>query len=159
LIVLGLRDWTVSQAWYDYNRWFAEFRAASAVIAPGARLLIVGAPVPEQQQLPGVPASLATVQWRSFSHLAALAVIDRAAFFPYIFTGWTTIDVAPRNRAVAQSEGVPMTPEELLKSVDPKEAQITLHRSRYSRRTTLLAQLWENFDFVLWMDFGGTDAL
>jgi hypothetical protein len=41
LIVLGLRDWSVSQAWYDYDRWFAEFRAASAVIAPGARLRIV----------------------------------------------------------------------------------------------------------------------
>jgi hypothetical protein len=158
LIVLGLRDWSVSQAWYDYDRWFAEFRAASAVIAPGARLLVVEAPMPEQQQLPGVPASLATVQWRSFSHMAALAVIDRAAFFPYIFTGWTTIDAAPRNRAVAQSEGAPMTPEELLKSVEPKEA-----KSLYIGPDTVGAlpywrNWWENFDFVLWMDFGGTDA-
>jgi hypothetical protein len=39
--ILGVRVWTVSQAWRDYDRWFAEFRTASAVIAQGARLLVV----------------------------------------------------------------------------------------------------------------------
>ena len=51
-----------------------------------------------------------------------------------------------------------MTPEELLKSVEPKEA-----KSLYIGPDTVGAlpywrNWWENFDFVLWMDFGGTDA-
>ena len=29
LTVLGVRIWTVSQAWRDYDHWFAEFRTAS----------------------------------------------------------------------------------------------------------------------------------
>jgi hypothetical protein len=43
--------------------------------------------------------------------------------------------------------------------VDPKEAKSlyigtdTVDALRYWRNC------WENFDFVLWMDFGGTDAL
>jgi hypothetical protein len=53
-IVLGLRIWTVSQAWLDYERWLAELSAK--VITPGARLLAVQAPLPEQRQpLPEIP--------------------------------------------------------------------------------------------------------
>ena len=154
MIVLGLRVWTLSQAWYDYDRWFTEFRAASAVVPPGARLLVVEAPIPEQKHLPGVPASLAMVQWRTFVHMAALVVIDRAAFFPYMFTGWTTIDVTPRNEAVSQREAVPMTPEELTKSADPEQAK------SLSIGPDVVGELpyWRNwpqtFDFVLWIDFG-----
>ena len=49
--------------------------------------------------------------------------MDRAAFFPYLFTGWTTIDVTLPNQAVSQRQAVPATPEELAKSADPEQAK------------------------------------
>ena len=62
-LVLGLRVWTVSQAWRDYDRWFTEFReAASTVIVPGARLLVVEAPLTEQERLPACRS-----RWQSCS--------------------------------------------------------------------------------------------
>jgi len=156
LIVLGVRVWAVSQSWRDYDRWFAEFRSASTVISPGARLLIVEAPLPEdRRQLPGVPAPLATMQPAAFIHLGALAVIDRAAFFPYMFSGWTTIDVTQRNKAVSQRMGVPATPHELVQSADPEQ------RKALQAASNLIGELphWRNwpetFDFVLWIDFSG----
>jgi hypothetical protein len=154
LIVLGLRVWTVTQAWRDYDRWFAEFRTASAVIAPGTRLLIVEAPVPEQkQQLPGVPATLAKVQWVTFIHMAALAVIDRAAFVPYLFTGWTTIDVTLRNDAVAQRVAVPMTPEELTESADSEKAKSLDTGPNFLGERPYWRDWPQTFDFVVWIDF------
>jgi hypothetical protein len=156
LIVLGLRVWTVSQAWRNYDSWFAEFRTASAVIPPGARLLIVEAPVPEQKQrLSGVPPIFAKVQWVTFIHMAALTVIDRAAFVPYMFTGWTTIDVTPRNVPVSQRVAVPMTPEELAQSADPEQAKALNTGPNFLGEQPYWRDWPETFDFVLWVDFSG----
>jgi hypothetical protein len=161
LFGFGLRIWTVSESWKDYDRWFNEFRAASAVIAPGARLLIVQASIAEQntipedkKRLPSVPAALAMVQTTAFWHIGALAVIDRSAFYPYIITEFTPLDVTPRNRAVLGS-GRPVTPEDLARSVDPGVAKsLDTLRDIFGRR--LFWSDWpQAFDYVLWIDYGG----
>ena len=122
--VLGVRVWTVTQAWRDYDRWFAEFRTASAVIAPGARLLVVQAPIPrDTQRLPGIPEAMANLQPHSFVHMPSLAVIDRAAFVPCLFTGWKTLEVTPSNSQITQFGGWgPITPEQLMES-DPEQTE------------------------------------
>ena len=157
LVLFGLRLWTVAQSWSDYDRWFTEFRQASHAIAPGARLLIVEPPQPtEPVALPSVPSFLATMQGPVFWHMGALAIIDRSAFFPYLFTGATTIDVAPVNQAISQTVSAPITPDELVKSADAPTA-----RALYSEPDSY-GQLpyWRDwprtFDYVLWIDFGGT---
>ena len=155
LVALGLRLWIISQAWEDYDHLFAEFRTASAVIAPGARLLVVEAPIPQQeQQFPGLPTTFAKRQPTPFMHMAALAVIDRAAFFPYLFTGWYTIDVAPRNETVAQAVAVPMTPEELAKSADPEQSKTFDTGPNFLGERPYWRDWPETFDYVLWIDFG-----
>jgi hypothetical protein len=104
LTVLGVRVWTVSQTWRDYDRWFTEFRTASSVIAPAARLLVVQAPIPPKtRRLPGVPEILANLQPALFLHMPSLAVIDRAAFVACMFTGWKTLEVAPRNQEISET--------------------------------------------------------
>jgi len=154
LILLGVRVWSVSQAWRDYDRWFVEFRTASAVISPGARLLVVSAPISEQdRRLFGVPATLAKLQWPIFIHMAALAVIDRAAFFPYMFTGFHSIKVTPRNEAVSQAVAVPMTPVELTMSADPEQAGTLYTAPNFLGERPYWRNWPETFDFVLWMDF------
>jgi hypothetical protein len=161
LVSFGLRIWTVSESWKDYDRSFNEFRAASAVIAPGARLLIVGADirdsnmVPQDKvRLPGIPTALATLQPVVFWQLGALAVIDRSAFFPYLFTEATPLAVAPRNRAVS-GWGMPVTPEDLAKSADPRGTKAFDDlRDLYGQ--PMYWRDWpQTFDYVLWIDFGG----
>jgi hypothetical protein len=154
LLMLGLRVWTVSQSWHDYDRLFGEFRSASAVIAPGARLLVVEAPTPEQTpQLTGVPASLAKLQPVAFIHMAALAVIDRAAFFPYLLTSWKTVEVTPRNQPLSQAVAVPTAPEELTKSADPGQAATLETGPNFLGERPYWRDWPETFDFVLWIYF------
>jgi hypothetical protein len=155
LSVFGLRIWTVTQSWRDYDRDFAEFRSAARVIAPGSRLMIVERLAAKRiSGLPGVPTGLAVLQRVAFIHMAALAVIDRSAFVPYMFTGWTTIAVTPRNRDIAQRVGWPATPDELRKSADPEErGTLDTGPDIYGERPYW--RDWPNrFDFVLWIDFG-----
>jgi hypothetical protein len=155
LALFGLRVWTVSQAWSDFDRMFGEFRAASAAIAPGARLLIVESPIPEQRRkLPGLPIGFAKLQAVSFIHMAGLAVIDRSVFVPYLFTGWTTIASAERNAAVSQAQAVPMTPEELAASTDPELAKTLNTGPNFLGERPYWRDWPETFDFVLWIDFG-----
>jgi hypothetical protein len=157
LTIFGVRIWTVSQAWGDYDRWFAEFRSASAAIAPGARVLVVESPT-EPRKLPGIPESFAVLQERLFHHMPSLAVIDRGAFLPSVFTGWKTLEVTARNRQISQLGGWdPITPELLIESVGPEQPDT---RDEHPNSMNLLIEppYWRNwpqtFDFVLWIDFG-----
>jgi hypothetical protein len=155
LALFALRIWSVSQSWQDYSRWFAEFRRASTVIDRGSRLLIVQSPIPAQRRkLPGVPPELAIVRPELFAHMGALAVIDRSAFFPYLFTQATPLGVTGRNEAVAQTASDPIVPRVLRLSADPRAAHL------FDSQTDIYGQLpyWRDwprtFDYVLWIDFG-----
>ncbi len=153
--VLGLRIWAVSQSWRDYDRQFAEFRAASRVIAPGSRLMIVEGAIPEgAARLPGVPRFFAVRHREAYWHMPELAIIDRSIFVPDVFTGWSTIDVTPRNRDVAEPIGLPATPEELRRGADPTKRQsLDARRNIFGERP----YWWDwpdQFDYLLWIDFG-----
>jgi hypothetical protein len=155
LCLFAARIWAVAQSWHDYDRQFAEFRQATAVIKPGSRLMLVEASImPKKTRwLPGLPASLAVLQPTAFIHLGALAVIDRSAFIPDIFTGWTTIDIAPRNEAVSERVALPVPPDILRKSADPETAKgLDTAPDKYGERP-----YWRDwpreFDYVAWFDF------
>jgi len=153
-ICFGLRIWAVSQSWVDYGRWFDEFRQAAAVIAPGSKMLVVeDERSVAGQALPGLPEVLAELQPNAFRHMGALAVIDRAAYFPYLFTQATTVGVAPENREIAQTAGVPVEPETLIRSANPAEAaSLDTRPDVYGQRPYW--RDWPNaFDYVLWLDF------
>jgi hypothetical protein len=149
LFGFALRIWTVSQCWKDYDRWFNEVRAGSAVITPAARLLVIEAPMSGgQEPLTGVPAWLATLQPLAFWHLGALTVIDRSAFYPYLFTGPTPVGVTPGNALAVEIAGALRL---LLNSADPKKVE-SLYRDwpqTFDRRWSQI------FEYVLWIDFGG----
>lgn len=156
LVLFGLRIWTVSQSWSDYDRWFAEFRQASSVIAPGSRLLIVQSPVPaEAVALPRVPVLLGAVQPPVFHHLGALAVIDRSTLFPYLFTGATTVNMAPVNQAVSQTLGEPITPDELVRSAHAAAAKSPYSEPDRYGQLPYWRDWPRTFDYVLWIDFAG----
>ncbi|MGH7121157.1 MAG: hypothetical protein ACREFP_19570 [Acetobacteraceae bacterium] len=155
LAVLGARLWAVTQSWRDYDRQFAEFRAASRVIAPGSRLMIVEGAIPKgEAALAGVPEFFALRQSVAYFHMPELAVIDRSTFIPYVFTGWTTINVTPRNCGIAEPVGLPTTPAELRESTYPSQWKaLDLRRNLWGEKPYW--RKWpETFDYLLWMDFG-----
>lgn len=145
-VFLALRVWTVSETWRDYDVQFAEFRAAAQAIAPGSRLLVVAAPLPEtRSSLAGLPRVLARSADENFTHLAALAVIDRSAFIPYLFTGWTSIAPTARNVGLYVSSGSPLTPNQLAVG---DAASDVLGEPPYWRD-------WrQHFDDLLWIGYG-----
>ena len=146
LVFLALRVWTVSETWRDYATQFAEFRAADHVIAPGSRLLVVASPLPESATtFSGLPRALATRQDNNFMHMAALAIIDRSVFIPYLFTGWTSVSPARRNAGLFVSSGSPLTPERFATGEWTPDI---LGEPPYWRD-------WRgHFDYLLWIDFG-----
>jgi hypothetical protein len=80
--------------------------------------------------------------------MAALAVIDRAAFFPYLFTGWTTVAVTPGNLPIAQREGQPARLADLASAALPTAKPNAIGELPYWRD-------WRtNFDVALVIDFG-----
>jgi hypothetical protein len=80
VVLFAARVWTMAETWRGYDQQFAEFREASQKIDEGARLLI--ARQPGKFSLNG-----RAVFPRAYSHLPALAVIDRSVFLPSLFTG------------------------------------------------------------------------
>ena len=146
VIFLVLRVWTVSETWRDYDAQFAEFRAAAQAIAPGSRLLVVAAPLPESESsLAGLPHALAKKTSENFTHMAAFAVIDRSAFIPFLFTSWTSIAPTPRNAGLFVSSGSPLTPAQLAAG---DAASDILGEPPYWRD-------WRGrFDYLLWIGYG-----
>jgi hypothetical protein len=152
LELLVLRIWAVSENWREADRQFVEFRALSRSLPEGARLLVVqDAPEGRQRSLDAMPSVLAQRELMTYWHMPALAVIDRSAFIPYLFTGWTPVRPTPRNAVISESQGKPATPAELAASAAPRQRSGAVPHS-------VLGELrhWRNwpntFDFVLWIN-------
>ena len=89
--------------WRDLDRMYHELQDCLARNIPvGSHLLVMQSPMPTTTR-PGkesIPL-LTPVSSPQFWHLPALAVIDRSAFIPYLFTDFTTVRPAEANAARA----------------------------------------------------------
>lgn len=148
LTLVVLRVWIVDKSWRDYDAQFAEFRAADHVIAPGSRLLVVAVHLPEGEfSLSGLPRAFAKKADENFTHMAAFAIIDRSAFIPYLFTGWTTVAPSARNSGLFVSSGSPLTPEIL--AAGDATSDILGEPPYWDG--------WrEHYDYLLWIGFGAS---
>jgi hypothetical protein len=156
VILLGVRVWAISETWRDADQQFAEFRVASRAIAPGARLLIVGDDPTNGRPVPGVPPVLAVQREEIFSHMAALAVIDRAAFIPSLFTGSNPVRPTARNAGLFHTQTTPLAPEALALSMTREQMRSLDMRPNFLGKRQYWGDWPQNFDFVLWLDFGQT---
>jgi hypothetical protein len=151
--LLGLRIWAVTENWRDMDARVTELRAALQSVPEGVRILTVQSPMPARLVRPaGFRRLVDSTSAPTFSHLPALAVLDRGAFYTPLFTGWYPIEASPRNAGMPRLLGGILTPAELLERLD-----------RPSPAAPVLDELGEppccydwpkHFDFVLWTDFG-----
>lgn len=153
-ILLGAHVWAISISWRALDGLYAEFRHSASSLPRGARLLVVWSAIPPDKEIiDGVPPILTRRRAADFMHMPALAIIDRDAFIPYLFTGWTTVVPGPRNTGRFQSSGLPISPKLLIDAALPRA-------NPAAAQPNILGEMpywvnWpEKFEFVLWIDFG-----
>jgi hypothetical protein len=148
LALFAARVWTMAETWRGYDRQFAEFREASAQIEAGARLLV--ARHPRKFMLNGRP-----VFPRAYSHLPALAIIDRSVFLPYLFTGpQQPVRATPAYAALdtPNVNGHDFALDHLRAGADPAQA-VRLQGFVNHRGVRAYWAFWpRNFDYVLMLD-------
>jgi hypothetical protein len=147
LAVFGERVWSTTELWRGYDRQFQEFRQASQKIEEGGRLLVVRL-IEDRLSVPE----------RMYSHMAALAVVDRAVFLPDLFTGpQQPIGVAPAYAAADLPNGYDLSLAELRAGADPLQAE-RLKDTRIIRGAKAYFASWpRKFDYVLTLDAAGSD--
>lgn len=155
-MLLGARVWSVTESWRSYDQQFTEFRTAARAISPGSRLLIVETfPIPEDATaVADLPQEFARRYVQNYWHLPALAVIDRSAFIPYLFTGWTPVQPHPRNAGLFQTQSTPLTPEELNESVASNRPEAYWATPNFLGEVPYWREWPKTFDYVLSIDFG-----
>ena len=155
--LLGLRIWAVTENWHDMDLRMTELRAALQSVPERARILTVQSPMPAAWQRPsGFRRLIDSTGAPSFSHLPALAVLDRGAFYVPLFTGWYPIEASPRNRGMPRLLNGILTPAELLERLDqPSPAAPALDALG---EPPCCYEWQKHFDFVLWTDFGSPPA-
>ncbi|MCC7045699.1 MAG: hypothetical protein IT562_03215 [Alphaproteobacteria bacterium] len=143
LALFGARVWTIAEIWRGYDAQYSEFRRASQVIAPGARLLVVRKLREGRFDKP-------------YWHMASTAVIDRSVFLPSLFKDRTAqpVHAADAYAAIDTPFGTPLTPDLLQRAAaDPALEKLTGTRMPNGSRIYFIR--WQdNFDYVLYMHFG-----
>jgi hypothetical protein len=76
-LLLVLRTGVVAQNWIAHRQDLADLRAAIAFVPPGAKVLAAQGEAPDRLVMPGL--------YRLDSHLPALLLIERRAFWPLLF--------------------------------------------------------------------------
>ena len=154
LALLATRVWAVSQDWRDMNEQVIELRAALQTVPEGIRLLIVESDEVDQQPIAMVPPFVARRAVTEYWHLPTLAVIDRNAFVPSLFTGWYPIEPSARNIGMARIMFSSLSPQELAERAHtPPDSASLFERDPLGEPPCCLD--WsEIYDFVLWIDLG-----
>jgi hypothetical protein len=121
----------------------ADVRHVLTAMPRGMRLLVAQSPV-----LPGdVPMRRATL------HVALLAVIDRDAFVPYLFTPFTTVRPAAGMLASSTPFGSPLSLSDLQAGLGRKDGPRPPQGDGLGGRVYWMG--WENkFDYLLYEHFG-----
>lgn len=102
-VLFAGRVYDISAEWRRVDRDFAEFRAALHVIEPGAAIL----PVQEQN----APLTEGETRFdHAYWHMAVMAVVDRSAFVPTLFTdpAKQPVRAAPGRAAMDTYFGAPI---------------------------------------------------
>jgi hypothetical protein len=93
LLLIAFKSATIATIWLAHDKNYDDFRSAIAVVAPGARVLSVhdipSNPVPSSEprwQMGGIASGEGLSRYYADRGLITLAVIERGAFVPSLFT-------------------------------------------------------------------------
>ena len=120
-LLVGVRSLITGLAWYDHRRDLADLRATLALVPPGARVL--AAQGENFATDPEVPARILPDVLKLDSHLPALLVIERKAFWPHMFADPTQqpLVVRPPYDRIADPLGDLPAWDRLASSMEPED--------------------------------------
>ncbi len=130
---------TVWAPLHGADRQFAEFRNALSGIPAGARLIVS---LDEATSGLAMPA-------RAYWHLAQLAVIERGAFVPFLFTQVTHVGPSARNRDLDTPSGHPITSGDLDMGLEPEFIATQANRQVDAYHRIYWADWPRNFDYLI----------
>ena len=132
----------VGSLWHDYGAEAADVRAVAVDIEPGARVLPVWGEPPDPALSARLMADGTMVDW----HLPAVVMIDRHAFWPYMFAdpGQQPVRWLGAYATLARDTPGLVRPRMLSGVPQPDAAEFPLWQTWQSR-----------YDYVLFIDIGG----
>lgn len=150
LLMIVARVGVVTGYWHDIGRQFDEFKREVSLIPTGSTMFAIGdlADAPE-----GKPPLYHALYW----HLPTLAIIERSAFVPTLFTGHTMVKASPDRLAIDTPNGTPISAE-LLKGTVSRDGLPFKLGDNLSRYSQIFWIGWpENFDYVMSIRFENTE--
>jgi hypothetical protein len=143
LAMTAVRSVDVGGALRRLDGQIAEVREVLAAMPRGMRLLVVQSPIARDE----VPMRRAT------QHVALLAVVDRDAFVPYLFTWFMTVRPAPAMLASSTPVGSPLSLSDIQAGFGRKDSPGKPQGDGLGGRVYWMG--WENkFDYLLYEHFG-----
>jgi hypothetical protein len=122
----------------------AEVRAVLAHMPVGQRLLVVQDALPAPGRVAPPPMT---------GHFGLLATLDRDAFVPYFFFGWTPVALKPSMERSASLGSMPLTFAQLQEGLEQPEPAGNLPPFYYGGQKYWLG--WpKKYDYVLVVHFG-----
>jgi len=117
--LIVVRTAAISVEWREIDAHFSEFRKGLASVDRGARLLPVKGDTAQ-------PEGKWPFFYMRFWHMASLAVIERSAFVPTLFTGHTMVDSSESVKHIDTPVGNPVLPDALVSGADAAKSPIPL---------------------------------
>ena len=138
--LFAVRTGLIADNWRHHDRQFAEFRAATEVMPDGSSLIVAFAD--------DMPDGLDS---RSFWHMVSLAVIDRSAFVPTLFTNpkQQPIRVKPPYAANDVPLLSPFELSVLIENVTPGKADRWAHVGLTKKINRIWVNWHQRFDYLL----------
>jgi hypothetical protein len=145
----AVRATGISTALRTVDAQIAQIREVVGAMPHGKRLLIVetGLDGPSRRAGP----------WRATAQSGMVAVIDRDAFVPFLFSGLSTVHMAPAMQAASTPNGHPLRLSDLTEGLGRKDDTAGARGDGEGRRVYWWG--WETkFDYVLIEHFGSPPA-
>ena len=148
LVLSTLRSADIATALREVDGQISEVRQVVAAMPRGMRVLVVDTSLPRLSIVP---------PWATW-HVAMVAVIDRDAFVPYLFTGLGTVRPVPALRDSSTPNGNAISLADLADGVGRRDGPAGAAADGTGKRIYWLG--WaDKFDYVLIEHFGNRPAM
>jgi hypothetical protein len=153
VMLLALNIGMIVWAWRPIGRQFDEFRHALPAIPTGAKVIVFRDETGTDPAMLHQPISI-------YDHLAALAVIERDAYIPFLFKhAMMPVAAAPALRIIDTAVGNPIELHQLIEGMDPLRGQAMLGTPSNMGMTNYWGNWPQHFDYAVEFSFGARPNL
>jgi hypothetical protein len=143
----------IASVWRPIGRQFDEFRAALAVIPPGARVIAF-------RDQDGIDPALSREPAALYDHLPTLAIIERDAYVPFLFKHkMMPVEAAPGLRAIDTSIGKPVDLADFVAGANPARGSSGLGTLRNAGVHDYWQDWPHHYDYAIELGFGAHPTL